>query len=250
MYKGLEARLHDVFWDVEAGGIELELIKGHLDGSKERCLEIGCGSGRILLPLREAGYQVDGNDVSLEMLNLLEQNEGGSPPVGLFHGKTTDQEVSQYAHYLIPAFTFMLMSEGEGEEMLTYLSENTAAGSSLYLTIFMPWAEICGELEEGEWYKDHEAKRADGSVAQCRTQFEIDRTRQQLKRKHRYSLKAANGKKETSESEQLLRWYSYQEMMLLLRNTGWKVGRTLFDLDESADSTNAHIYTFIAIVEK
>ena len=109
MYKGLEAKLHDVFWDVEAGGVELELIKTHLGESQEHCLEIGCGSGRILLPLLEEGYKVDGNDVSEDMVGLLKanlalQNASGKTPEKstepvIFHGKTIDQDVSKYKHF-------------------------------------------------------------------------------------------------------------------------------------------------------
>ena len=76
MYEKLEARLHDVFWEAEAPGVELDLIQQHLSGSKGRCLEIGCGSGRILLPLLDAGYLVDGVDVSQDMLELLKQRWG------------------------------------------------------------------------------------------------------------------------------------------------------------------------------
>lgn len=260
MYKGLEARLHDVFWDVEAGGVELELIKSHLGETQEHCLEIGCGSGRILLPLLEEGYKIDGNDVSEDMVELLKENLAIQnstndtveklPPPAIFHGKTIDQDVSKYKNIIIPAFTLMLMSEDEASETLTYLNKSTEEGTSLYITVFMPWAEICGELEEKVWYKDHEAKNKDGSLARCKTQFEIDRTFQILKRKHKYMLKQSNGMKEEEQSEQQLRWYCYNEFLMLLKINGWEHQRTIFDLDAEADSENAHIYTFIATSTK
>lgn len=44
------------------------------------CLEIGVGTGRIALPLREHGVRVVGVDISREMLRRLFENAGESPP--------------------------------------------------------------------------------------------------------------------------------------------------------------------------
>ena len=106
MYKDLEAKLHDVFWNAEAPDVELGLIREFLEGRGGKSLEIGCGSGRILLPLREAGFEVDGNDVSRDMLDLLEAAEGGDVPE-LFHGVTLDQDVSGYQQLLPQLFCYL-----------------------------------------------------------------------------------------------------------------------------------------------
>lgn len=249
MYRSLEARLHDIFWNTEAPDLELNLILDHLQNRAGKCFEIGCGSGRILLPLNAQGFHTDGNDTSQDMLDLLKQNQAEAD-IQLFNLPVEDVDVSSYQHFLVPAFTFMLMEEGSVEKTLRYLSANAADNASLYFTIFMPWAEICGELEEQEWYKDHEAENLDGGKASCKTQFTIDRTHQLLHRKHKYSYRSKVGAKEQYESEQHLRWFTYQEIILLLKQTGWEVEKSIFDFDPEADSENAHIYTIIATCKK
>ncbi len=249
MYKSLEARLHDVFWNAEAPGLELKLILEHLEGREGKCFEIGCGSGRILLPLNEQGFHTDGNDISQDMLNLLEK-ERAEGVFKVFDKALEEIDISSYTHFLVPAFTFMLMPEGGVEKALRYISEHAPVGATLYFTIFMPWAEICGELEEGEWYKDHEAENVDGAKASCKTQFTIDRTHQCVHRKHKYLYRSKEGEKEKYISEQQLRWFTYQEMSFLLKQTGWEVEKSIFDLDPEADSENAHLYTFIATRKK
>jgi len=124
MYQGLEAQLHDVFWEAEAPGVELELIKHHLSGREGRVLEIGCGSGRILLPLLEAKYMVDGLDVSKDMLAILENNKQAHQDCKLIHGEVIGTDIKPYKHFLIPAFTLMLMGENGGLETLRYISNS------------------------------------------------------------------------------------------------------------------------------
>jgi len=245
MYKSLEAKLHDIFWQAEAPDLELSLILDHLKGSSGSCFEIGCGSGRVLLPLNEKGIRTDGNDVSQEMLDMLEVAKG-DVECNTYCTPISEIDISAYQHFIVPAFTFMLMAEGEVEASLRYIHENTAEGATIYFTIFMPWAEICGELEENEWYKDHEAESADGAKASCRTSFTIDRTNQRLKRSHRYTYRPKNEVKQTYESQQELRWFTYPEMSLLLSITGWQIEKMVYDLDPEDDSENAHLYTFIA----
>jgi ubiquinone/menaquinone biosynthesis C-methylase UbiE len=49
-------------------------------GGKERCLEIGVGTGRIALPLAERGIDMIGADLSPAMLARLRANAGGTSP--------------------------------------------------------------------------------------------------------------------------------------------------------------------------
>lgn len=249
MYNGLEAELHDIFWEAEAPGVELELIRKFLSGGGDNILEVGCGSGRLMIPLLEEEFSIDGVEPSPEMLRLFRKSlkeQHGDLTANLFLGTVLDVDLRKYKCVLIPAFTLMLMSKAEALETLKYIYEHTAAGSRLFITTFMPWAEICGELVEGKWYKDHDAHSHDGEQASCQTKFRIDRTNQSLHRKHRYTKVAKNGKKITHKSEQVLRWYSYQELVLLLEHAGWRVDESIYDFDLEADGKDAHLFTLFS----
>lgn len=50
---------------------ELQLVKSLLAKPDARILDIGCGTGRHLIPLAEAGYNATGLDNSTGMLNIL-----------------------------------------------------------------------------------------------------------------------------------------------------------------------------------
>lgn len=57
----------------------LRLLRQELNG-RGRCLEIGVGTGRIALPLAEAGVEMAGVDISSPMLAKLVEKAGGRSP--------------------------------------------------------------------------------------------------------------------------------------------------------------------------
>ena len=64
------------------GGKEAVYYKGLIETSGQPALDLGCGSGRLLLPYLQAGLDVDGCDYSQDMLAQCEERakrEGLSP---------------------------------------------------------------------------------------------------------------------------------------------------------------------------
>ena len=69
-YTSLEALLHDAFWAEEGEPAELALLDEVLREHPGPSLEVGCGSGRLLLPLLQKGHDVEGLELSGEMLAM------------------------------------------------------------------------------------------------------------------------------------------------------------------------------------
>lgn len=64
-HHGLVAR----WWaEFKEGGEDVEYFRRVVERSGEPALDAGCGTGRLLLPLRRAGLDVDGSDASADML--------------------------------------------------------------------------------------------------------------------------------------------------------------------------------------
>ncbi len=80
------APLYDLEFD--EFDIDLDLYRGYAEIVGSPILELGCGTGRLLVPLAEAGFDVTGVDASLDMLERararLERSELSN--VDLVHG--------------------------------------------------------------------------------------------------------------------------------------------------------------------
>ena len=256
MYTDLEAKLHDTFWEQEDIISELPLLEKFHD--QKPSLEIGCGSGRLLLPLLEKGTPIDGVEISPEMVTLLHENATKQNLTSTLQKQTIhtadiiDLDLPQtYQRVSIPAFTAQLLTRENFHTLLTQAHNYTTPDAQLYLTLFIPWAEIAGELSEGDWYVDHEAKLGDKdqaqTKAQCKTKFTINRLHQTLSRKHLYTVTHPSGEKQQHRSKQEIHWYSYPEIQLILSANGWKTDQLITDLEpDTAPNPDAHILTIIA----
>ena len=86
----------------------VEAVTGELAG-RRRVLEIGVGTGRIALPLRAAGADVAGVDLSLPMLRRL-RSKGAAPVVAgdatrlPFHDDSFGGALAVHVLHLIPAW--------------------------------------------------------------------------------------------------------------------------------------------------
>lgn len=248
MYDELEARLHDLFWAAEGQNEELSLIENFLQQYPGTALELGCGSGRLLTPLLEKGYLIEGLDNSEIMLQLCKDRSQKYDPV-LHRANIEDFRTgSIYGAITVPAFTLQLIKPEQISSVLNNIHQHLHPGGGLYFSTFIPWAEITGELEEDLWYLDQETMTPDGHSARCYTRFQIRRISQVLSRDHRYEIVAQDNELlEQSESSQMLTWYWQREMALLLENAGFTIQQVIGDFDaELPCDDNCQILTVIA----
>lgn len=247
MYQSLEASLHDAFWDSEGEADELQLIQTFLEKHTQPTMELGCGSGRLMLPLIEQGFQVHGVDNSQDMLDLLKLNAEkkgleSQAELGSLNNFTAPADLGSI---LIPAFTLQLVSRDKAIDCLQRCRQSVSTGGGLYFTVFIPWAEITGDLPEGKFYPDHKAQLAEGAQAHCMTKHSINRLEQSLERNHRYALTDSKGKQQRHNSTQTLQWYHKNELELILQLTGWETNSlvTNFTANDQID-TDSQILTF------
>jgi SAM-dependent methyltransferase len=228
-YLSLEAQLHDAFWEAEDDGSEVRLMADFLKRFPGPALEIGAGSGRLMFPLLEMGLEVEGLELSRDMLNLAaaRAEKLGIRPV-MHEGDMTEWDGGRkFSALLAPAFTLQLAPDPESA--LRHWHSLLDNHGGLYLTVFMPYAELLSDLPENEWYEDHQVTLPDGREGLLETRHRLDHENQRVEREHRYSL--SGNPPLTHESRQTIRWIEHTEMISLLADCGFRVERFFLDFD-------------------
>lgn len=176
-YKGLMAQA----WDVLRGDTSkwedrffyLEAIQKY----GQPVLDVGCGTGRLLLDFMQQGIDIDGADNSPEMLALCKQKAsrlGLSPDLYMQYMESLDLP-RQYQTVLVPSSSLQLVIDPSVvEQAMKRLFDHVLPGGVLVASIMAVWRE--GDPLESEW--EQTATREDGvsfrRVAKSRFDPEID----------------------------------------------------------------------------
>lgn len=250
-YLSLEAELHDAFWEAEDDGSEVALMAAFLKRHPGPAVEMGAGSGRLVFPLLELGYELEGVELSQDMLDLgvaRAARLGIRAP--LHHGDmSTWDSGRKFSSVLAPTFTLQLAHDPAATLRHWHgLLEN---GGGLYLTVFMPYAELLGDLPENEWYEDHRVTLPDGRLGLLKTRHRLDHERQIVEREHHYSVSGSPPLEHVSKQQ--IRWIEHPELIDLLAECGFRLERFFVDFDpervvEDPEVIDCDgIFTYVAI---
>lgn len=247
-YTSLEALLHDAFWAEEGEAAELPFMEQVLRDHPGLSLEVGCGSGRLLLPLLQKGFQVEGLELSRDMLDLGRKAAADLSLELVLHeaDMTTFDSGTRYASLLVPAFTLQLADDPTAA--LAHFHKLLAADGVIYLSVFIPFAELHKELPEGEWYEDHRIPWTEGRTGSLETRHRLQRKERILEREHRYRILDSDGRVEAEHlSKQTLRWFTARQLRGMLDKAGFEPIHAIADFDpELPVDEEAQIITVVA----
>src|SRR5512145_2850474 len=117
---------------------DLPFLQGLAAQQNGPILELGCGTGRVLLPLHQQGFQVVGLDTSFEMLAYLNTlAEGKSLPV--FQADMSAFHMAQsFALILLPCNTFSTLSAAQRHRTLLCARNHLQAGGIFAISLPNP----------------------------------------------------------------------------------------------------------------
>jgi SAM-dependent methyltransferase len=255
---GLIAR----WWDeVNQGGPEIACVGRFIQTYGEPALDVGCGTGRVLLPLLRDGIDIDGSDVSADMLALCQaraQNDGLRPR--LFRQSLSELELPRRYRSIYLCGVFGISeSRKQDWEGLRRLHRHLAPGGALLIDHHAPWRspylwkywlpEEQKKLPEPPLGPSDEAPRpiSDGSALRLRARvlaFDPDGpalTHEML------AERFVGGHLERSElgilHENL---YTPNELALMLEHVGFSRVSVACDHSASSVTPDGTLHTFIA----
>lgn len=233
IYSGLEAEFYDELLDGEID--DLPFWRKLMSEPVLRALEVGCGTGRILLPLLQEGFRVDGVDSSATMVQLLREKaseETYQTDIRVQRMEKLDME-KRYSLIFIPGFSLQMVPFRQLlKESLLRFNKHLEPDGRLAVSLFFPWEEMEND-QAGDWQLRKEVKRSDGSRLTCQQCSIIDMEEQTLVVKNRYTLSDKSGNQLREELRDVpLLWFYPHEFHLLLEETGFELLETYADFSE------------------
>ncbi len=140
-YKTLSSEVYNIDKKIGKSFGDIEFYQQLLNGVKGMVLEPGTGNGRVLFSLYDAGFNIEGFDLSSTMLNYAKNYaKEHRKNVNLFHANMVDfNRACQYEAIIIPTGTFcLIIDEDAVKKALKNFYEHLKPKGYLILDLLVP----------------------------------------------------------------------------------------------------------------
>lgn len=231
---GLSVRLYDRMYAREipsssvAGDVDFYLRQARITGGP--VLELGAGTGRVAIPLANAGFAVTGLDLSPHMLRIAKRKVAALPPRGrirFVRGDMTRFSLGRkYRLILIPfrAFQHLLTVEAQ-RKCLLCVRRHLAPGGRFIVDLFDPRLDLCRPGGGRAWRLRCGRDEITGHTYRVRNLKRTNDPLRQVLREVWVHTEHGRGGKVVARDRELveLRWTYRYEMRHLLELEGFKV---------------------------
>ena len=200
---------------------DIDYYSERLEGIDGTILEAGVGTGRMLIPLLEDGFDVHGVDSSIEMLEKCQKHlKEHALETILFEDDLTIFNLGKkdYSAIILPTSTFCLIKTQQlAQQVLENFYNHLASGGKIIFDLDLPFYPELNEvaisthaISETEW------------ITLERRIVEIDWLNQQIVSHLTYCHWVSGKLVKTELQPFLLRWYGLTEIKLMLEKIGFK----------------------------
>lgn len=202
-----------------AGDKELEFYLSFVTNRDMQILEPMCGNGRFLLPLLKKGIDIEGFDISEEMLSLCKikgENLNLNPQV--FHGRLEDfKSDKNYDLVTIPFGSFSLIPDELVKDSLSNMRSVLKEGGKLLLTVMTNK----GEIEEiSDWIETNRQPIGENEIIEYK-KMNFDPVSKMLNTKLKYHLVENDQLKKEEIMDFPVRLYENDEFETVLKSNGF-----------------------------
>ncbi len=227
-YEGL-ATLHWAAVSQEGSGQREDpaRLRGAVERYGQPALEVGCGTGRLLLELRQQGYAVDGCDLSLEMLYLCaEAARQRGLGVDLYWQAMQDlHRPRRYRSILVPCGSFMhLVARAEALEALRRFHAHLLPEGALLLELYLGHGFPLPRVLPAEWklVRKLRPESEGSSLLVEKRAYAADPLEQIFTDQRRYTLLRQERVVREEVRPARYRWYGKVEVSVMLAWAGFQ----------------------------
>ncbi|CAA9269667.1 MAG: hypothetical protein AVDCRST_MAG77-3128 [uncultured Chloroflexi bacterium] len=227
-YRGLIAANWDVMRPNAARWPDVAFYKEIILSSGEPALDVGCATGRLVLAYRAEGLDVDGVDVSPEMLEVCRakaREQGISANLYEQRMETLDLP-RRYRTIVVSSSTFQLLTDpAQAREGLRRFYQHLEPNGTLVMSLMLLYnGSDPGPIVREEWSQPREhARPSDGAVVRRRSRSTYDLEQQLESTEDHYEV-VLDGQVVASElhaQSPATRWHTQEQSIELLREAGF-----------------------------
>jgi SAM-dependent methyltransferase len=228
----------------QSGDVALYLDEARRGGGP--VVEFGCGTGRVLLPVAEAGIEIAGVDNSPAMLEKARAKlEGRDLPASLHLGDMVDFDLGRtFALVTIPFRAFAHVLEAKDHvRLFQNMRRHLAPGGRLIFDFFHPKLALLatGQKDWLDMEREEDGRkirRYASATPHAATQINDIR--------FRWEIEQPSGEIERLESSFKMRWFYRFEIEHLLERCGLEIESLYGDFDRSPMRDDSPEMVFVA----
>jgi ubiquinone/menaquinone biosynthesis C-methylase UbiE len=202
-------------------------------------LELGCGSGRITIPLAEAGHDITALDISEKMLAELQIKSNHLKNISLERADMTDFSLKKKFNFAFIAYSSfqLLLTLKQQKECLSSIHRHLNQNGILAMDIAPCICEGADFSDEKHVYTAEYPM--DNSMVSMFTSYKIDRLNLIKQYRDRYVKIDKNGNKSIFHNEISLKECSIEYMKLLFENNGFEIENIYGDFKKGEITENS-----------
>jgi len=211
----------------------------------EPALDVACGTGRLLLDYKQEGVNIDGVDISDEMIALARQKgQEAGLTVNLYVQPMQELDLPRkYRTIMVPSSSFLhLVQLEDARKALRRFYDHLQRGGLLAMSMrIMEASEI-----EIDWELEAEATRpSDGALVRrwFRCRYEPEKRLQHTEDRYEVLKDGQVIESESYLASPFLTWYSLDEALALMEEAGFVDARAHsdFKFEEATEKDSSFI---------
>jgi SAM-dependent methyltransferase len=224
-YRGLKAATWDLLRGDTSRWGDRATFRAVIDRYGQPALDIGCATGRLLLDYLAEGIDIDGVDLSPEMLALCraKATARGLTPTLYQQAMETLTLPRRYRTILVPSSSFQLLTDAAAARAaMRRFADHLLPGGALATPFMVKWRP--GDPLEREWGTPQERVRAeDGAIVRrwSRSWYEPDAELEHSEDRYELVLDGVVVAAETHRRSPATRWYMHDEVRALYGEAGF-----------------------------
>ncbi len=210
----------------------------------EPVLELGCGTGRITIPLAQNGFEMTGLDVVSGMLALA-KIKAGNLPIQWIEADVRDFHIDRRFNFIFESGgVFMhMLTNADQVAFLARVREHLSPGGRFVVSLFFPHPGLlCSDKEEKEWFTYPDGQGGTVHVSGTENYDELRQVKTETAIRH---IIRSDGSEAIHVTPLQLRYTFPQEMESLLDRSGFEIKERYGGPDRSKLTNESQYIVFV-----